>query len=50
MEVFLVGNNPKKTLAIGSHTDSVYNGGQFDGPVGVIVGLQTAEALLKSKK
>lgn len=49
MEVFLVGNNPKKTLAIGSHTDSVYNGGQFDGPVGVLVGLQTAEELLKSK-
>lgn len=45
-----VGNNPKKTLAIGSHTDSTYNGGQFDGPVGVIVGLQTAEELLKSKK
>lgn len=50
MEVFLVGNNPKKTLAIGSHTDSVYNGGQFDGPVGVIVALQTAEELIKSKK
>lgn len=44
-----VGNNPKKTLAIGSHTDSVYDGGQFDGPVGVLVGLQTAEELLKSK-
>lgn len=50
MEVFLVGNNPKKTLAIGSHTDSVYDGGQFDGPVGVLVGLQTAEELIKSKK
>lgn len=44
-----VGNNPKKTLAIGSHTDSVYDGGQFDGSVGVIVALQTAEELLKSK-
>lgn len=44
-----MGNNPKKTLAIGSHTDSVYNGGQYDGPVGVIVGLQTAQELLNSK-
>ena len=45
-----IGNNPKKTLAIGSHTDSVYDGGQFDGPVGVMVGLQTVEELLKSQK
>lgn len=44
-----IGNNPKKTLAIGSHTDSVYDGGQYDGPVGVIVGLQTVEELLNSK-
>lgn len=44
-----IGNHPQKTIAIGSHTDSVYNGGQFDGPVGVIVGLQTAENLIKSK-
>ena len=44
-----VGNNPQKTIAIGSHTDSVYDGGQFDGPVGVVVGLQTAENLIKSK-
>lgn len=45
-----IGNHPQKTIAIGSHTDSVYNGGQFDGPVGVIVGLQVAENLIKSKK
>lgn len=44
-----IGSNPNKTLAIGSHTDSVYNGGQYDGPVGVIVGLQTVEELLNSK-
>lgn len=44
-----IGNNPKKALAIGSHTDSVYDGGQYDGPVGVIVGLQTAEELLNIK-
>lgn len=45
-----IGNNPEKTLAMGSHTDSVDNGGQYDGPVGVISALQTAENLLKSKK
>lgn len=45
-----VGEDPKKTLAIGSHTDSVYDGGQYDGPVGVIVGLQTAENLINSHK
>ena len=45
-----IGNHPQKTIAIGSHTDSVYNGGQFDGPVGVIVGLQVAEKLIKNKK
>ena len=28
-----LGDNPRKTLVIGSHTDSVYNGGQYDGPV-----------------
>lgn len=44
-----VGNNPKKVLAIGSHTDSVYNGGQYDGPVGVIVGLDTVAKVVKSK-
>ena len=45
-----VGHNPQKTLAIGSHTDSVYDGGQYDGTVGVIVGLQVAENLIKSNK
>ncbi len=45
-----IGDKPKKTLAIGSHTDSVYDGGQYDGPIGVIVGLQVAEELINSKK
>lgn len=45
-----VGENPKKVLAIGSHTDSVYDGGQYDGPVGVVVGLQVAESLINSHK
>lgn len=44
-----IGTNPSKTLAMGSHTDSVYDGGQYDGPVGVIVGLQTVESLLNEK-
>lgn len=44
-----IGNNPKKVLAIGSHTDSVYDGGQYDGTVGVVVGLQTAEQLIQNK-
>lgn len=29
-----------KTLAVGSHTDSVRNGGQFDGPVRSIYGIK----------
>ncbi len=44
-----LGNNPTKTFAMGSHTDSVYDGGQYDGPVGVMVALQTAEEMIKRK-
>lgn len=44
-----LGENPTKTIAIGSHTDSVHNGGQYDGPVGVIAALQTAEKIIESK-
>ena len=44
-----LGENPTKTIAIGSHTDSVYNGGQYDGPVGVISALQTAEKIIERK-
>ena len=32
-----------KSLVMGSHTDSVTNGGQFDGPVGVYMALNAAE-------
>lgn len=35
---------------IGSHTDSVYNGGQYDGPVGVVSGLQVAEKLINTNR
>ena len=34
---------PKKNLVLGSHTDSVANGGQFDGPVGVYMALKAIE-------
>lgn len=44
-----VGGGNGKTLAIGSHTDSVYDGGQYDGPVGVITGLKVAENLAGKK-
>ncbi len=37
-----------KNLVIGSHTDSVTNGGQFDGPVGVYMALKAAEDFKKS--
>ncbi len=45
----VLGDKPKATIAIGSHTDSVYNGGQYDGPVGVLVGLKSVEELIKNK-
>lgn len=44
------GPNPgEKTIAIGSHTDSVYNGGQYDGRLGVVNGLMVADRLKQSK-
>lgn len=47
---FEFGPNPgEKTIAIGSHTDSVYNGGQYDGPLGVVNGLMVADRLKQSK-
>lgn len=40
----LPGNLCKnKNLVLGSHTDSVTNGGQFDGPVGVYMALKAVE-------
>jgi allantoate deiminase len=39
----LVGSNPDLTpVLVGSHLDSVPNGGRFDGPAGIIAGLETA--------
>lgn len=37
-----------KNLVMGSHTDSVTNGGQFDGPVGVYMSLKASENFKKS--
>lgn len=37
-----------KNLVMGSHTDSVTNGGQFDGPVGVYMALKAVEDFKKS--
>lgn len=39
----------KSVLGI-SHTDSVDNGGQFDGPLGIYASLKTAEDIVKSGK
>lgn len=40
----LPGNFAKKqSLVIGSHTDSVKDGGQFDGPIGVYMALKAVE-------
>lgn len=39
-----------KSVICGSHTDSVDNGGQFDGPLGVYAALKTAEDILNSGK
>ena len=37
-------------LAIGSHTDSVANGGRFDGALGVMAGLSILRALVKNNR
>lgn len=40
------GSDPGlRTLAIGSHSDTVPSGGRFDGPLGVVAGLEVAETL-----
>ncbi|WP_432360931.1 Zn-dependent hydrolase [Sporosarcina sp. UB5] len=40
----LEGTTDGKSILSGSHVDSVPNGGNFDGPLGVIVALEVAEA------
>jgi len=38
-----------KTLVIASHIDSVVNAGKFDGPLGVMMGLDIIEQLIRQK-
>jgi allantoate deiminase len=38
-----------KTFVIGSHIDTVVNAGKFDGPLGVILGIDLLEKLIQSK-
>ncbi len=45
----LTSNNPDaRTLLIGSHLDSVPNGGRFDGALGVLAALETAQTIQDS--
>jgi allantoate deiminase len=40
------GSNPDApAVLIGSHVDSVYNGGNFDGPLGVLAGIEVLHAM-----
>jgi allantoate deiminase len=40
------GTNPEAPVVlIGSHVDSVYNGGCFDGPLGVLAGIEVVQAM-----
>lgn len=40
----LKGNDDQRVIVSGSHVDSVPNGGNFDGPLGVIAALEVVEA------
>lgn len=46
----LSGNPNAKTLVIASHIDTVMNAGKFDGPLGVLMGLDCIEQLVQQKK
>ena len=42
----LPGNDPElPPIVVGSHIDTVVNGGKFDGAYGIIAGLEAAKAL-----
>ncbi|RKR83811.1 allantoate deiminase [Mucilaginibacter gracilis] len=50
VRAFLKSDNPDaKTFVIASHIDTVVNAGKFDGPLGVLVGLDIVEHLIASK-
>lgn len=42
--------NSKKTILMGSHLDSVDNGGIYDGPLGIIAALEVLRAIKESGK
>lgn len=47
----LEGNGKSnKSILIGSHTDSVKDGGQYDGPAGVISGLKVIEEIIEKRE
>jgi allantoate deiminase len=40
------GRNPDSpAILVGSHVDSVYNGGNFDGPLGVLAGIEVLQTM-----
>jgi len=41
-------NNSKQVIQIGSHLDTVPNGGTFDGAVGIITGFESIRAVLRT--
>lgn len=44
------GLNPlAPAVLVGSHLDSVYNGGNFDGPLGVLAGLEALQTLIENQ-
>lgn len=42
-------NARAKTLVIASHIDTVINAGKFDGPLGILMGLDLIEQIIQSK-
>ena len=42
-------NKNAKTFVIASHIDTIINAGKFDGPLGVLIGLDLIEQLIQSK-
>jgi beta-ureidopropionase / N-carbamoyl-L-amino-acid hydrolase len=47
--LLLKGEGSRRAIAIGSHTDTVPNGGRFDGALGVLAAIACARALQTSK-
>lgn len=45
----LSANSHAKTLVIASHIDTIINAGKFDGPLGVLLGLDLLEQLIQTK-